>query len=384
MIYPFKKSNMITSKEMFIEQREFESNQTENMQPETQPTNELITLVETSGLEKSKQNIIAETLGTFFNKAAEWDDTIKSIVITRPDETGKMKMAREGRLTLKNMRLESEKIVKAKRELVKERMANDVLEDKLWLRAGQMIVATFNNLETKLEEKEKFAERWEADRKEKLKAERVAELQPYAEFVALDFIDLGAMDEPAYLKLLEGAKLQQQAKIEAEQKARDEAAARAKAEAEERERIRLENERLKAEAIAKEKELQQQRAKAEADRKAAEEKARKEREAIEAKLKDERLAKEKAEAEFMAKELAYEKAAKEKADKEAAELKAKQQAEKKAAAAPDKHKLIHLATFIDTFQRPLIKSEEGNKILTATNELLAKVSAFIRSKTNEL
>jgi len=240
----------------------------------SEKTTELVQLVETSGLEKSKQNQIAETLGVFFNKAAEWDATIRSIVITSPEETGKMKMAKEGRLTLKNMRLEAEKIVKAKRDEVKYAMANFVLEDKLWLKAGQMMEATFKNLETKLEEKEKFAERWEAEQKEKLKAERLALLLPLG-FQFENGFDLGNIDEQTFQSLKLGLETAKREKEEAERKAEEERIAKEKAEAEERARVKAEIERLKLEAEAKEKQLAEERAKAEAERKEMEAKTAK-------------------------------------------------------------------------------------------------------------
>jgi hypothetical protein len=293
----------------------------------TETTSELIQLVETSGLEKIKQNQIAETLGVFLNKAAEWDATIQSIVITSPEETGKMKMAREGRLTLKNMRLEAEKLVKAKREEVKHRMANDLLEDKLWLKAWQMIEATFKNLETKLEEKEKFAERWEAEQREKLRRERLSQLLPLG-FQIETGIDLGNMDEQTFQNLKLGLETAKREREEAERRAEEERIAREKAEAEERARIEAENRRLKAEAEAKERALREAQAKAEAERKALEEKAR-----------QERLAKERLEAELRAKAEAEERARKEAEAKAAAELKAKQKAEEEAAKAPKKQRL---------------------------------------------
>ncbi len=152
------------------------------MENETQTvSSELVQLVQGSGLKEEKQKQIAETLGQFFNKAAEWNATIATIVITSPEETGKMKMAREGRLTLRGMRLDAEKVINGKRDEVKFRMADDVLEDKLWLKALQMMQATFKNLETKLEEKETFGIRWEAEQKEKRTSERLLKLSEYSE-----------------------------------------------------------------------------------------------------------------------------------------------------------------------------------------------------------
>lgn len=332
----------------------------------TETTTELVQLVETSGLEKAKQNQIAETLGVFFNKAAEWDATIQSIVITSPEETGKMKMAKEGRLTLKNMRLEAEKIVKAKRDEVKYAMANFVLEDKLWLKAGQMMEATFKNLETKLEEKEKFAERWEAEQKEIRKQKRIELISPY--IIDWQYLGLYEIPDNVFETTLAGAKLQHEAKIEAERKAEEERIAKEKAEAEAKAKMEAENKRLKEEAESKEKQMQAERAKAEAERKALEEKARKEKAAADAKLKAEREANEKLQAEIRAKAEAEEKAKKDAEIKAAAELKAKQQAEAKATKAPIKQRLN---VWVDSFSLGKPTSENETTV-----EIEEKFEAF--------
>jgi len=132
-------------------------------------------------------------------------------------------------------------------------------------------------MEENLEQIEKYAENKEKERIETLRANRTSELEPYAEFVPFG-IDLGNMSEEDFSKTMNGAKLQFEAKIEAEKKAEEarieaeriaeeQRIAKEKADAEERERIRIENEKLKAEAEAKEKQLAEERAKAEAEAK---------------------------------------------------------------------------------------------------------------------
>ena len=181
---------------------------------------EFVQLIETSGLEVTKRNQITELLGSFFAKAAEWNSTIESLVITDPNDTGKMKVAREGRLTLRGYRLDGEKVIKQKRDEVKFRMNNDVLEDKLLLKAGQIMELTFKNLETKLEEKEKFREIWEAKERERVKAERLEEILPYQEFIP-STIDFGALSLEDYNKILGSAKAAKVQKELDEQKQRE-------------------------------------------------------------------------------------------------------------------------------------------------------------------
>lgn len=221
------------------------------MSTETIKKNELTIVVEQSGIEKSKGELISNTLSTFFSKANEWNDTIEALTINDVTEVGKMKMAREGRLTLKNMRLEAKKLVDNRRGEVKAKMADYVLEDKLWLKGYQMVEATFKNLETKLEEKEKYAEIKEMERLHELEKERINLLMPFNEFCSIENMDLKTMSEEEFTGQLEKAK--RLFDLDAAEKNRIEEGriAKEKAEAEERERIRLENERLKKEAEEK-------------------------------------------------------------------------------------------------------------------------------------
>ena len=190
----------------------------------------LTVIVKESKVPATVQEQVTKSLSSFFEKVEEWKSTIKTIVITDVSEVGKMKMAREGRLALRQMRLDGTEIVKSKREVIKARMEKDVLEDKLWLKSGQVMELEYKTLEAQLEEKEKFAEIFEANRKKQLHITRVAELSQH-NWQDMGLIDLGAMDEGSYRAMLEGQKIQEE-KRKAEIK---------KAEEEQAELIRLSN-----------------------------------------------------------------------------------------------------------------------------------------------
>jgi hypothetical protein len=302
---------------------------------------ELVQVLQEFSLAEEKKNVVNGLLQPFFAKAEEWKTQVESIVITDPTQTDKMALAKTGRLQLKNFRLEAEKLIKAQREIVKTRMADDVLEDKLWLRSGQIMEAVFKNLETKLEEKEKFAERWEAEQIEKRRVERSALL---AEYNQVEIPGLGQMLQDQFEMYLGGVKAKHEqdeiARKEAEEKQRKdtlhntrkyilsryadfitefdkhyfgeiteedfiklgvEAKAKKDAYDAEQARIKAENERLQKEAEEKQRlaEAEKKRIQDEADAKA--EKLRKENEAKEAQLKAEADAKLKAEQEAKAK-----------------------------------------------------------------------------------
>jgi len=227
---------------------------------------ELVSLVQGSGLEVSKQNEIAATLSSFFAYAATWTKTVDDLVITSPTETGKMGMARTGRLDLRAKRLEAEKLVEAKRNSVKAAKSAFDLEDTLWLKAGQMMVAQFKHLEGQLEEKEKFAERYEAAERARIAAERREVLGP------LGFndpsIDLGTLSPQIYEAIKANLEKEKADREEAARKAEADRIAAEQAAIEERRRIEDENARLKAEAEAKEKEIAAEREAVEKQRKA--------------------------------------------------------------------------------------------------------------------
>jgi hypothetical protein len=217
---------------------------------------------------------------------------------------------------------------------------------EVFLRAGQYVdalknreVAINERMESNLEEIEKHFEIQEQKRRDALRETRISALSIYSEFVPFG-IDLGTMNDEEYQKIFNGAKLQFDAKIEAEKKAEQERIEAERIESEriaeekriEAERIeaqRLENERLKAEAEKREKELRLEREKAEAERKRlAEIQAKKDAKQAE-KLRLEREEKERVEKELQAKKDAEAKIEK---DRLEAELQAKKDAEKLAKA----------------------------------------------------
>lgn len=184
-------------------------------------------------------------------------------------------------------------------------------------------------IEDKLSEIEKYYENLEAERIAKIKEERIANLSQYTDIVPQG---IETMQDDVFDAYLNAQKSAYEARIEAERKAEAERIAKEKEEREEQERIRRENERLKAEAIEREKKeaaehaererlekvrLEKERAekaKRDAELRAIEEAARKEREEAARKLEAERAERER---------LEREKAEKERAEKVAREAEGK-------------------------------------------------------------
>lgn len=354
----------------------------------------LVKLVNESGLDKTKSQVLLENFSNYFEIASDWEKKANMLVVDSIEQKAEMKMAREGRLFLREKRIAIEKTRKALKE-------NALREGQTIDAIAKVLTNLISPIEKDLEEKEKFAEIQEAKRIEILNEERSKEIEPYTDYIPYG-IDFGRLSDEDYNKLLSGAKLQKEAEQEAQRKAEEERIAKEKAEAEERERVRLENERLKKEAEDREIQFEKERAKAEAERKKIEDDARKEREEQEKKAKEEKA---KADAEIRALE---EKAKKEREDNERllkierekqakieAERKAEQdriekeerekiEAEKRAKNAPDKEKLILLSKQLNDFELPEVASDESRKIIENVRILLSKTTAYIDKQIENL
>lgn len=326
----------------------------------------------------NKQAEVQTVLKQIFTGTDDWEKQVDAIEVKDINDKMSIELAEVARKNSKQARLSAEKIFDAKREEVQNLKAEFDLEDKLWLKAKQVMQIKFKAIEEKAEWKANFVKRFEAEQKELRTQKRINEVSKYAEIISFFFnrIEFEAMSDESFGSFLSSLKSTYEAKIEAERKAEEERIAKEKADAEAREQQRLENERLKAEAEKREKEIEAERktneqklteerakAKAEADRIEAENKA---------KLKAEQEAKAKLEAELQAKKDAEIKAENE---RKQAELKAKAEAEKNAKAPIKKQ----LSIWVDGFSIAEINVENEKKAL-----IKEKFEAFKKWAKNEI
>ena len=170
-------------------------------------SNKLEVLVKDSGLDSTKAKVLLTQFQDYFDLAAEWEIKAKTISVTNENQTAEMKMARAGRLFLKEKRVSIEKTRKALKEQS--------------LREGKAIDGIANVLKALIIPIEKHLDQQE------------------------HFVEIKA-------KEIEDKRLAEEARIAEEKRLADE-----KAEREEQERIRLENEQLRKEAEEKEKIIQE-------------------------------------------------------------------------------------------------------------------------------
>lgn len=125
-------------------------------------------LVQESGLEESKAEKMLDAFHNYFKIAGEWEIKAKGIVVTSEEQVVEMKMARVGRLFLREKRIKIEKMRKSlKEQSVREGKAIDGISNVL----KGLIVP----IEEYLMIQEKYAERQAAERAEKKRVEEEAE-----------------------------------------------------------------------------------------------------------------------------------------------------------------------------------------------------------------
>jgi hypothetical protein len=216
--------------------------------------NQMIAIVQNSGLVETKAQSILALFQPWFEQAAEMERNAKALVVTDASQVKEMQQA-------KSMRLQIRKIRTAAEKAKKEGKAGILAEGKVYDGLFNLISGLVTPLEAHLEAQETFIERQEAERRRKLVLERreaVAHLG-----ADTSFVDLGAMTEEQRVAYVRQCEL---AKVERERMEKEEAE-REKVEADERARVQRENEKLRIENLAL---RQKQEADAEAVRAAKE------------------------------------------------------------------------------------------------------------------
>ena len=328
------------------------------------------------GLEPAAKHSLEIAFTGFFSRARE--------IAKKAANVTEAKAARTLRLELKSERVAAEKIRKSLKE-------DSLRMGKAIDGANNIYLALVVPIEKQMEEIEKAEERAEAARIEAIREERAETLDSMGH--VSHGVNLGAMSEPEWTAYLQQSKdVYEMRQIRAKREAEEAAAELARQKAV-REAQRLESIRLREEAAAAAAALEAERKeRAAAEAKARVEKARKdaaakaEREKLEAEAADERrkaleiasietAKRQKAEAEAHALREAEANRLAEAEATEAAKVKAEILAAKKAAAAPDRQKLMHFADVVRHLDVPLATSEEGQRVAA---EIGAKCEGFAK------
>lgn len=335
---------------------------------------EIVKAAEKLNLEQSLEPFFKE----FEQKALEWSDKAKAITVTDASQTGLMKQAREGRLAMRQVRLG----VDAKHKELKEES----------LRTGQTLDAIKRRLngliepiESHLQQQEDFIELQEEKRKKEVYESRMAILKEIG-YEDAQSLPLAELSEDVFNHMINGFKVAKEETEANKLKAKQEEEAKQKQTQERLEKEAMINDRIKrisaiglqwneqykvfnyglfsmamcqvednenfeSEFLELSKSVQIEKQKAVDLQNKKNEENRKAQEILDA-------------------------AEKNRKDQEAAARKLKR--------APDKTKLLSLASQIELIEMPVLKDETAQEVLKQTRELLKKVAKYIRSNAENL
>jgi hypothetical protein len=199
--------------------------------------------------QETMENLKTE-FSPLFNEAEAWRKKAADIFVSDISQTREMKLAREIRLALREIRIKGRKVHDAmKEESLRKGKAIDLVNNGL--------EGLISPIEEHLLNQEKFVERQQEAMKAERKARREEALAPYG--LDTTWHNLREMPEETFAELLANTKAAHEAKIEAQRKAEQDRIARERAEEIERKRVLAENARLAQEAREREKQMEAER-----------------------------------------------------------------------------------------------------------------------------
>ncbi|MDX9794530.1 MAG: hypothetical protein RBU24_13575 [Kiritimatiellia bacterium] len=312
--------------------------------PTALPSAALQILKET-GVEQSTATQLRFAFNEMFGQAERWMSQAQAIRVTDVSQVREMKMAREVRLALRQIRCDAEN--------TRKRLKSDALaKGKAIDGIANVLKALIEPAEKHLQEQEDFAKRVEEQRIAALNETRRLALSAYMDVSGLSE-NLAGLSQEQFDAMLYGA--QQKRVREAEAAAEAERLRLAEAERARKDAEALEEKRKAELAEARKRAAAEARARIEAERKADLE--RMERARIENELAQQR---------------AIARAEKAEADRQAAEREA---AARRAAQAPDREKVLAFAASVRRLAVPALTSPAGVK---AQADLAAKTEGFAR------
>lgn len=233
------------------------------------------------GIEPKQANEIIGGLPQILNERSVLEAQFNEVLIMDIEHYETSKKARELRLLIQKNRTQG---INAWHKTTKD----------YFLKGGQFVdaikrkeVSINERMESDLEAIEKHQEIKEQKRLDELEAKRIEIAKELNEFLPFG-VSFRLLSDDDFDKLIQGAKLQKQAKEESDKKAELERIEAERKAEEERKRIFEENERLKKEALQQQKKIEAERLRIEEERKAEEKKRALELAKIEAERKKER------------------------------------------------------------------------------------------------
>lgn len=368
------------------------------------------------GVSEAKRNEVQSVLKSVFDGVSKIKEQLSKIEIADENDLLNMSLANTVRLAVRQKRLDAAKIFDAKRAEVQAMMLGFQTEDKLWLKAKQVMEILTKEIEEQARYKHETKIRFDAQQKELKIQERILSVQKFNDqILRTEFENLS---DDAFTIFLSGIEKTHNDKLEAERlenEAREKVIEAQKIHLSRKEQLlnywqyvdlgyvgndfslfkidewnnylkslkekkqadderqkaqQEENERLKKEAEQRNKELEEQKANA-----AAEQKLKDDQLALERKEAQEKIDAEQAENKRLQDELNEKKLAEE---KRLADIEAENEAK---LGHSDKQKMLDVLLQLELLKgRHTFKSKKYNKLSIIVNDLIDKVIAFTNPK----
>ncbi len=169
-------------------------------------------------ISNEKKLEVQDIITQIFTGTEKWEEQIENINVTSVDDIEQMNLADLARKNVKQARLSAEKLFEAKRDNVKKQKESFDLEDKLWLKAGQIMSLKFKDIESKAEYKASFAKRVEAEKKESETQKRIKLVYEYRNDI--NRFEFENMSDEAFSTFINGLKIQHQENLKKQEEER--------------------------------------------------------------------------------------------------------------------------------------------------------------------
>lgn len=334
---------------------------------ETIPTSTSLTVLTTAiqDLEPDSAATLRACFEEMFSQVEDWTARAKLIKVTDESQKREMKLARESRLALREIRVKAEH---ARKRLKEDSTRRGKAIDGI----ANVLKALVEPIEAHLLEQETFAERAEATRRDALKSARESALRALGADPSV-YANLGETSEETWELTLDAARAAREAKLE---------------EAKQAELVRVEAERIAAEkreaarvaaAHAEAQRVEREKSQLEENARLKEERAKLEREATELKLDKDKAERERLEV-LERERVSQIQAQREREDAESrARLEREEaaRAQQAAALAPDRDKLAAFADAIRALDVPILTTPAGKAAAIKVREQIEKMAAWV-------
>jgi hypothetical protein len=219
--------------------------------------NELVEIAKNVNVEK--RNEVKNVLNSVFAGVSKMREQLDLVEVTSEDDKVNMKLANTIRLGVRQVRLDAERTFDEKRTEVQNQMLSFKTEDSLWLKAKQTMQILTKELEATAKWKEETKIRFDLEAKELETQQRMIQVSKFDSDI--NRIEFEKMSSDSFEIFLSGVEAKFNKRIEEEKRIESERLAKIKADEDERVRMQKENERLRKEADVKALELKAEREK---------------------------------------------------------------------------------------------------------------------------